>query len=173
MKAVKIFRIGARCDRSSLSKLVRMSDSHGGADPEDPKAGAGSGAEAVGDALRNAVERTIAATAGSASETRERAQGLLDDVVRRGQSAREEVARRGEEASTRLAEAISDLRAADDEDLSRLADRLAAAESRIAALEAALAVADPDETPPEVEPNPRVEVDVRPSESHGQGDPEA
>ena len=59
-------------------------------------------AERVGDALRAAVERTLAATADSATETRQRAQSLLDDVVRRGQVAREEVTRRGEEATTRL-----------------------------------------------------------------------
>ena len=92
--------------------------------------GPASGAEAVGDALRSAVERTLAATAGSATETRDRAQGLLDDVVRRGQSARERVARRGEEATNRLAEAIGELRAADGEDLEHARGRLDAVEAR-------------------------------------------
>lgn len=50
------------------------------------------------DALRSAIERTFAATADQAAETRERAGELLDDVTRRGQEAREEVGRRGQEA---------------------------------------------------------------------------
>ena len=50
------------------------------------------------EALRSAIERTFAATAGSAADTRDRAGELLDDVARRGQEAREEVARRGQEA---------------------------------------------------------------------------
>lgn len=91
------------------------------------------------DALRTAVERTLAATAGSATETRQRAQGLLDDVVRRGQVAREEVARRGEVASARLADAIGELRAADREDLGELRERVAGLERRLAALEVARA----------------------------------
>lgn len=95
----------------------------------------GTGPEAVGEALRTAVERTLAATAESASGTRERAQELLDDVVRRGQSAREEVTRRGESATSRLADAIGELRAADSEGLRRLSERLAAVERRLDALE--------------------------------------
>ena len=89
------------------------------------------------DALRAAVERTLAVTADSAEGTRQRAQGLLDDVVRRGQEARDEVARRGEEATTRLAEAISDLRREDAEGLEELGARLEGVERRLAALEAA------------------------------------
>lgn len=50
------------------------------------------------EALRSAIERTFAATAGSAAETRDRAGELLDDVARHGQEARDEVARRGQEA---------------------------------------------------------------------------
>jgi hypothetical protein len=90
-------------------------------------------AEAVGEALRSAVERTLAATAGPATGTRERAQNLLDDVVRRGDAARRQVTRRGEEATARLAE------------------RLAIAERRIAALEARLHVQD--KARPEPEPS--------------------
>ena len=41
------------------------------------------------------VERTLGATAGSASETRGRAQELLNDVAKRGQEARDTVGRRG------------------------------------------------------------------------------
>jgi polyhydroxyalkanoate synthesis regulator phasin len=90
----------------------------------------------VGDALRTAVERTLAVTADSATETRQRAQGLLDDVVRRGQVAREQVTRRGESATARLAEAIGELRTADGEELTELRDRLETLERRLAALEA-------------------------------------
>ena len=55
------------------------------------------------DALRTAIEKTFAATAGSAAETRERAGELLDDVARRGQEARDEVARRGQGARDEVA----------------------------------------------------------------------
>ncbi|MEO7197898.1 MAG: hypothetical protein ABIZ50_05435 [Solirubrobacterales bacterium] len=115
---------------------------------EDQSTSAGSpSAERVGDALRMAVERTLAATADSATETRQRAQGLLDDVVRRGNVAREQVAKRGEEASTRLADAINDLRTADREGLAEVLERLSALERRLAHLET--------RTGPES--NPRVE----------------
>ena len=128
---------------------------------EAEKEDSGSGPEAVGEALRSAVEKTLAATAESATGTRERAQGLLDDVVRRGQSAREEVARRGESATSRLADAIGELRAADSESLDRLTGRLDALERRLAALEAAQ----------EVHPNPLPEIETTPLEPDEQGDP--
>jgi polyhydroxyalkanoate synthesis regulator phasin len=102
---------------------------------EERREGPGTGPEAVGEALRAAVERTLAATAESASGTRERAQELLDDVVRRGQSAGQEVARRSESATTRLADAIGELRAADSEGMRELAERLEAVERRLDALE--------------------------------------
>ncbi len=60
--------------------------------------GASQGSEPVAESLRAAVERTLAATAGSASEAGQRARELLDDVARRGEAAREEVGRRGGEA---------------------------------------------------------------------------
>jgi polyhydroxyalkanoate synthesis regulator phasin len=116
--------------------------------------------EAVGEALRSAVEKTLAATAESATGTRERAQELLDDVVRRGQSAREEVTRRRETATARLAEAIGELRTADRESLERIEERLAGIESRIAALEA-----------PAVDPKPLPEAESSPLEPDEQGDP--
>jgi polyhydroxyalkanoate synthesis regulator phasin len=122
---------------------------------------AGAGPEAVGEALRSAVERTLAATAESAAGTRDRAQGLLDDVVRRGQSAREEVARRGESATARLADAIGELRAADRETLDRIADRLDAVERRLTALERGAGTHS--KAVPEVESSP-----LEPDE---QGDP--
>lgn len=68
------------------------------ADPKPDEPGEPASGERAQDALRAAVERTLAATAGSASETRQRARDLLDEVARRGEEAREEWARRGEEA---------------------------------------------------------------------------
>ena len=130
--------------------------------PDGPKVSAGSGAEAVGDALRSAVEKTLAATADSATGTRDRAQGLLDDVVRRGQSAREQMTKRGEVATNRLADAIADLRAADGADLEQLAERLGEVEARLRAVEARIAPAGATasgQNPPEGKVNPRVEVD--------------
>lgn len=126
--------------------------------PNDPGSSA-KGAEAVGDALRSAVERTLAATAGSATETRDRAQGLLDDVVRRGQSARERVTRRGEEATNRLADAIGELRAADGENLESLATRLNSLEARLQDVEASLHGRRSTEGRRGTDSNPQLEVD--------------
>lgn len=127
---------------------------------EADKDSAGSGTEA----LRSAVERTLAATAESATGTRDRAQGVLDDVVRRGRSAREEVARRGESATSRLADAIGELRAADGEAIRRIGERLDGIERRLAALEGAGA-------PDKGEPKASVEVETGPLEPDEQGDP--
>jgi hypothetical protein len=121
-----------------------------GASGEERREGHGPGPEAVGEALRSAVERTVAATAESATGTRDRAQELLDDVVRRGQSAGQRVARGSESATARLAEAIGELRDADSEGLRRLAERLDAVESRLDALEGAHGPA----ARPEPEPSP-------------------
>jgi polyhydroxyalkanoate synthesis regulator phasin len=128
---------------SELPKLLPMQESSKKQTPEDATASA----EGVGEALRAAVERTLAVTADSATETRQRAQGLLDDVVRRGQVAREQVTRRGEEAGARLAEAIGELRAADQEDLGALRARVAELEDRLERLESA----QDDESKPKVE----------------------
>jgi polyhydroxyalkanoate synthesis regulator phasin len=134
-------------------------------DSTSPAADSAGTAEGVGDALRAAVERTLAATADSATETRQRAQNLVDDVVRRSQVAREQVAKRGEEATTRLAEAISELRTADDEDLEQLRGRVAVLERRLAAMESRL-------VGPEGDSNLKVEGEVSPAEPHDQRDTE-
>jgi polyhydroxyalkanoate synthesis regulator phasin len=91
------------------------------------------------EALRSAIERTFAATAGSAADTRDRAGELLDDVARRGQEARDEVARRGQEArdevarrgqearhgvSDRIASALERLRGVDVDAMQREIDGL-------------------------------------------------
>jgi len=101
-----------------------------------------SGDRSVQEALRAAVERTLAATAGSASETRGRAQELLDDVARRGQEARDTVGRRGQEAreasasvTTRVVEAIQEMRLASGEEVRALEQQLAAIERRVSDLE--------------------------------------
>ena len=129
----------------------------------DEDAGNGSAAEGVGDALRAAVERTLAATADSATETRQRAQNLVDDVVRRGQVARDQVTRRGEVASTRLADAISDLRSADGESLEELRARIATLEGRLETMEARL----------DAQAKPQVEDEVPIDKPHEKRDFEA
>ncbi len=138
--------------------------------PPGDKAEGASGAEAVGDALRSAVERTLAATAGSATETRDRAQGLLDDVVRRGQSARDRVAKRGEDATNRLAEAIGELRAADGEDLETLSGRLDAVEARLRSVEGKLEGRSSEDGSKTANSNPRVEVEESAADPDDQRD---
>jgi polyhydroxyalkanoate synthesis regulator phasin len=64
----------------------------------------------LSEALRQAVERTYTATAGSAADTRERAGELLDEVTRRGSSALDEVRDRGGEARDAMGDVVSSLR---------------------------------------------------------------
>src|SRR5687768_11497818 len=134
-----------------------------GADPADP-------AERVGEALRAAVERTLAATAAPAAETRQRAAELLDEVVRRsrsardqatrrGEAAREEVVRRGEQAGERIADVFSDLRPADTDALETIAARLEALELRLSGLERRLRTERPSDPPSEGRPDPRPEAE--------------
>lgn len=133
-------------------------------DEHSPRTGreeAEASGEGVGESLRAAVERTLAATAGSASGTRQRALELLDDAVKRGQVAREQVTRRGEEATTRLAEALGELRAADQGDRDALHERLRNVERRLARIEALIHAA----STPEAAAEPRPEPEKR------QGDP--
>ena len=90
-----------------------------------PEPDAGGGAS---DALRSAIERTFAATAGSAVETRERAGELLDDVARRGEEARDEVARRGQEARDEVARRGQEAQRGVSERISSALQRLRGAE---------------------------------------------
>ena len=99
----------------------------------------------VPESLRSAVERTLSATAGTAAETAERAQELLDEVARRGQGARDEVAKRGQEARDEVArrgrrtrEDLSGMRFASAREVSELNERLERIESRLEALQIAL-----------------------------------
>jgi ABC-type transporter Mla subunit MlaD len=48
----------------------------------------------IPDAVRDAVERTIQATVGSAQQTRGRAQGAVDDLVERAEASAEQVRQR-------------------------------------------------------------------------------
>ena len=104
------------------------------------ESGGTGGERGVGDALRDAVSRTLDATA--ASQTRERAGELLDEVARlgaearselarRGQEAREELTRRGQEARDELARRSSDAGAEVAKRLETLERRLASLEDRV------------------------------------------
>jgi polyhydroxyalkanoate synthesis regulator phasin len=92
----------------------------------------------IPDSLREAIERTFAATA----EASGRAQELLDEVARRGQGAREAITQRGQEAqeasagaASRVIEAIEGMRLASREDMRELEEKLAELSRRVAALE--------------------------------------
>lgn len=63
----------------------------------------------VGDALRQAIERTLQATAPAAAQTRERAGELLDEVARRGREARSGITRRGQDAGAEVARRVETL----------------------------------------------------------------
>jgi polyhydroxyalkanoate synthesis regulator phasin len=95
----------------------------------------------ISDNLREAIERTFAATAESAAGTRGRAQDLLDEVSRRGQDAAEAVTQRGQEAResvvSRVVEAVEGMRLATHEEVKDLEQRLAKLSERVAAIEAA------------------------------------
>jgi polyhydroxyalkanoate synthesis regulator phasin len=85
---------------------------------EEPK---GSDQRGLSEALRAAIERTFAASADSAAETRERAQELLDEVTRRGREARE---------------AVEGMRLTSRDELRSLEKRLEELSARVEALEA-------------------------------------
>jgi polyhydroxyalkanoate synthesis regulator phasin len=86
----------------------------------------------VGDALREAIDRTLQATAGPAvAATRGRAGELVDELARRGREARGELARRGQAAGAELAKRGQDAGA-------ELGRRLEALEQRLAEVEESL-----------------------------------
>jgi hypothetical protein len=88
----------------------------------------------VSDALREAVERTVQAGAGSAERQRDRAQGALDDVVDRVRDAGAEVSK-GRRAVTRGVEDRLPATQGDIRDLKtelrRIGRRLDAIEERL------------------------------------------
>ena len=95
------------------------------------------------DSLRAAIERTFAATAEGAAETRDRAGAALDELARRGREAREAFTGRAQDAressagaATRVIEAIEGMRLASHEDLRELAKQVEELSRRIDRLEA-------------------------------------
>jgi polyhydroxyalkanoate synthesis regulator phasin len=106
---------------------------------ERPQSG---GERGVPEALRDAIQRTLDATAGPTASTRERAADLLDDVARLSREARDQLARRGQEAGAQLArrsqEAGADLARRGQEAGAELTKQLEALERRLASLEEAL-----------------------------------
>jgi len=101
----------------------------------------------VADALRAAIERTLAATAPAAGQTRERAGGIVEGISKRGQDARDELARRGQEAGAEIArlgqEARDVLSKRGLEATGELRSQLDAFERRLASVEARLKSAQP------------------------------
>ncbi|HEY7631580.1 MAG TPA: hypothetical protein VH817_12800 [Thermoleophilaceae bacterium] len=82
----------------------------------------------VPDAVRDAVERTIQATVGSAQITRDRAQEAVDEIVRgAGASA--------ESLRERIAEAFEERRPASHDDLKEIRAELRAIVKRLDAIE--------------------------------------
>ena len=109
-----------------------------GETPIPPQPGEPAAEGGVADAVRAAVERTMRATAGSASSSRSRAAELVDDVVRRGREARDELARRGQEAGAGLARR-------GQEATGEVGRRMEALERRLAELEQRLGAEGGDE----------------------------
>jgi polyhydroxyalkanoate synthesis regulator phasin len=101
------------------------------------------GEQSMPDSVRAAIERTFAATAEGAAETRERAGDVLDDVARRGREARKTVADRAQEArdssagaASRVIEAIEGMRLASRDDMRELSKRVEELSKRVEELEA-------------------------------------
>jgi polyhydroxyalkanoate synthesis regulator phasin len=108
----------------------------------------------VADALRTAVERTMRATAGSASSSRERAAELVDEVVRRGREARDELARRGQEAGAGLARRGQEATGEAGRRIEALERRLSELEGRLGSEERA---EEADDLAPRPQPNSKAE----------------
>jgi polyhydroxyalkanoate synthesis regulator phasin len=89
----------------------------------------------VSEAIREAVERTVQATIGSAQLTRERAQETVDDIVRSAES-------RAAGVRNRVRGALDDRRPATAEDVRGLHVELRAIGRRLAALETRLSERD-------------------------------
>ncbi len=97
----------------------------------------------VPDSVRAAIERTFAATAEGAAETRERAGAALDEVSRRGREARRTVTGRAQEAresssgaANRVIEAIEGMRLASRDELRELSKQVDELAKRVEELEA-------------------------------------
>jgi hypothetical protein len=83
------------------------------------------------DAVRDAVERTVQATVGSAGRGRDRAQGALDDLVDRVRGAEASITR----SRRAVTEAIDDRMPATHEDIRELKLELRAVARRLDAIE--------------------------------------
>jgi hypothetical protein len=106
----------------------------------------------VGDALRAAIDRTLAATAPAAGQTRERAGEIVGEISKRGQGARDELARRGQEAGAEIArlgqEARDALSKRGLEATGELRSQLDSLEKRLASVEERLKTAQADKPEP-------------------------
>ena len=97
-----------------------------------------SGPQNVPDAVREAVERTVQATVGSAQITRDRAQEAVDEIVRGAEAGAEVVRERVRGAGAaprRVAGALDERRPATHEDLQKLKADLRAIVRRLDAIE--------------------------------------
>lgn len=111
----------------------------------------------VTEALRAAIERTLAATAPAAAQTRERAGELVDELARRGQEAREEISRRGQEAGAEIAKRGQELTRRGQDAQAEVARQLEALEQRMASIEELLRRSDRAEARPDAESKPKAE----------------
>lgn len=102
----------------------------------------------VADAVRAAVERTLQATSPAASQTRQRAGELLDEVSRVRREAGAELSRRSQEISKKGQEAGQGLARIGQEATSELTKRLELLEKRLASLESSLKGEETDQSQP-------------------------
>jgi polyhydroxyalkanoate synthesis regulator phasin len=87
------------------------------------------------DSLREAVERTVDATLGSAERSREAAQGALDDVVQSVDELRRGAEERLAKSRRSMTEAIEGRRPANVDDIRELKAELRAVSRRLDAIE--------------------------------------
>ena len=131
------------------------------AEEEKTQEGAGDPQRNVAESLRTAVERTFAATADSAAETRGRAQELLDEVAKRGQGAREASA----EAAQKVVGAAERMRGPSRDEVRGIEERLEEIDNTLKALSVRVAELDSlskrvstlESLAPRVESEPQVE----------------
>jgi polyhydroxyalkanoate synthesis regulator phasin len=132
---------------------------------QEPETRPGGDDSGVADALRGAIERTLAATGPAAGQTRERAGEIVEEISKRGQDAREELARRGQGAGAEIArlgqEAREALSKRGAEATSELRSQLDALEKRLASVEDRLKAAQASSTgqtaPEAAEAKPKAE----------------
>jgi polyhydroxyalkanoate synthesis regulator phasin len=99
-------------------------------------------ARGLPEGLRTAIERTFAATAEGAAGTRDRAEGMLDEVARRGREARQAVSERAQDAressagaAAKVIDAVEGMRVANREDLRELSGQVAELSKQVDRLE--------------------------------------